>query len=154
MHTYRRIEVTADCDLVQLIVGQYTFRFVYRAAFDIAQHLRLNSRLAMQHQNVPREDWPAHTVDDDILEAELKQLNTSRAVRSSNMRVNCKNYRVGRRDALVLLAIDDVNLEFDADTAGKISRWLRQRAKEAKAWAGDTSTQIRAVGELTDAAKQ
>ena len=50
----------------------------------------------------------------------------------------------------VKLTIGNATVGFHYETALTIAAWLRTRAKEAKARAGDTSRSWRAIGILTD----
>lgn len=52
---------------------------------------------------------------------------------------------------LVVLRIGNVEMKMPYETALKLSQWLRIRAKQAKATAGDTARHWSAVGILTDA---
>lgn len=145
--TIRHCDVSADMDMVRLSVGNASAMFPYQTAFEIAQSVRVASKMCMQHDHIPHKEHHDIALCADFVEGGKVHPHFRRSNLSSS--IGC--WRVGGEGVLVVIELDDTIIKLDYPDALKLHKWIRAGAKQAKAWAGDRSKGMRGLATLTDA---
>lgn len=146
--TKQRIHVAADRDRVLLHIGRLCIEMPYAAAFPVAQHLRLSAKQAMRLCREPMANWRDHAALNDMPERTVPYQVSD--VERVSIRGNF-NWATGWDGEDVKAVFGNNMARFHFVVALKISEWLRDAGKEARAWAGDRSTVRLASSVLSDA---
>lgn len=132
-------------DMVIISLGDFRWQVAYQTAFDICHNSRMQCKRAARIDRAP-----ATLVQDFV--PDLKDCpRPHRGFRRSNLVSNVDCYKMGISGVLVSYGFNGVVTELGYEDGLKLSVLIRQAARRAKAWAGDTSTQSGVYGMLTSA---
>lgn len=134
-------------DMVTIKHGSADIHIHYNAALNIVPALRIACKAALRYVGADPSEW--RNIGDDEDDFEIGE--SYRGFRQSGRLANCSRWRVDVDGALVSLVFDEHTICSPFEDMTKVMRALRQAAKQAKAWAGDSGTTLRVVGRLTDA---
>jgi hypothetical protein len=137
--------VDVENDVVVFRVSNLVARFSYQTAFQIAQRLRLAAGVAARIAGVSQEDR-GDMKRQDAPESFFADVRLDDAGLNGGIRWNVWN-----DGELVAFQFGDQIARWEAPAAMTIASWFRQRGREGKAWAGDTSRTLSVAGILTDA---
>ncbi len=138
------IAVDVENDVVVFRVADQSARFSYYSGFRIAQRLRLAAGVAARAAGAPSEE-----------RRDMKRQEAPEAL-AADIRVEGGDgigpvWDVWTDGELVAFQFGPTILRVEADKGMTLASWFRQRSKEAKQNAGDTSQIINIAGVLTDA---
>lgn len=143
--TKQRIAVNTDLDRVVLSVARTAYPMPYAAANKIAAGMRLASKRAMRISGEPVRNWRAISRVEYYPEIkEIAPLRRMTLTRQFDWSVQVDGERV-------ILILGNCQAGFHFHDALKVSQWLKHAARQAKAWAGDSSKSVVSIGYLTDA---
>ena len=140
------VSLETENDIVVFRVGPKVARFSYTSAFIIAQELRLTGNVAARVAGIPAQD----RFD---MKRQAPAAEDVRAVDVVEQPTDDARWKVWNEGALVAFRVRDWTARWEAPAAMTIASWFRARAREGKAWAGDTSKTLRVAGILTDASE-
>lgn len=148
-----RVAVNAYCDLVYVTLGDRTLRLFYQTTLEIAAGMRLAAKMSMRHEGALVTQWreTLQSIPTSGLPRPEFYRRAHKTFRRSNLLANVSVWRVTWSGALVSLHADDVVFRLHWTDALVLHRVLREWAKDAKSWAGDTSRTTRSVAYLSDA---
>ena len=147
------IDVSTDCDVVVFKIGRAQARLTYASAFTISQRLRLHSKAGMDWAGDNNRQWVARGQLDSGPAPRALPLGPGTG-QPAQIRPQDPRKAIGivNEGELVVMRLGaNVSAKFHYEVALKLSEWLRLRAREAKAWAGDTSRGLSVMGLLHDA---
>ena len=132
-------------DMVDISFSRLRPRVAYQVAFEMSHKLRLQCKRAARLDCAPatlaREFAP-----------DLKDCpRPHRGFRRSQLVSNIQCWKTGINGKLVWLGFDGLPCELSYEDGLKWSSLIREAARRAKAWAGDTSNQMGIHALLTDA---
>lgn len=140
----QREDISVDVENVVVVfrVAEHSARFSYPTGFNIAQKLRLVSGVAARIAGANPE--------------ERFEMKRQEAPHELNAGVELDGVDGSGWDAwnegeLVAFQFGGTIARFEADKGMTLASWFRQRSREAKRNAGDTSETLRIAGILTDA---
>lgn len=146
--TKQNIHVTSDQDMVLLNVGNLTVHIPYLESFKIAQGIRLASKDAMRYIHEDAKKWSDFAKLNDMPD------KTTPYTLSVEKRVTVKkdfNWRIGWEGEDIKMLFGNNSLKLHFTMALKISEWLRNAGREAKAWAGHRGSLLNLRGILSNA---
>lgn len=150
-----RVAVDAYCDIVYVTLGDRTLKLFYQTTLEIAAGMRLAAKMSMRHEGAPVTQWRETLQSISASGCPLSRPELYRRphkiFRRSSLLTNVSVWRVTWSGALVSLYADDVVFKLHWTDALVLHRVLREWAKDAKSWAGDTSSTTRSVAYLSDA---
>ena len=148
--TKQRIHVYTDQDLVVLNVRDLQIEIPFAEGFKIAQGIRLAAKDAMRYIHEDSTKWAEYAKLTDAPDKTLpyKMNELKRVTVKKNF-----TWKVGWEGEDVKLLFGNNLLKFHFTVALKISEWIRNAGKEAKAWSGTGGSFINLTGILSDAEK-
>jgi hypothetical protein len=133
-------------DLVVIRLGRLRPMLPYQNALELAAGLRVACKDAARYDRAPATFWRDMDLDD------LNDCPTPhKGFRRSTLVPNVKGYEVQVNPPLVTLLFDGVPVDIEYESGIKLHQAIRRAGRRAKAWAGDTSTDRRMLGNLTSA---
>ena len=141
------VAVRPNMDMVEVQLGSHTLRVPYQTAFEIASGIRVAAKTSMSFEKTPVKEWR------EISEVEDGEpvLATSHQFRRSKLIGNVNTWSIAFEGALVVIRANELELKLHYSEAFPLHQLIRQKAREAKAWAGDTSRSIKVRATLSDA---
>ena len=106
------------------------------------------AKMAGRYEGVRTNLWRTFVLDKE--RQPRKQLHRDGYRRSGTVS-NIKNWSVGGKRNLVVLHFDDLTVDMHYSDAFKLYVWIRESARDAKAWAGDGSRNMTTRAVLVDA---
>jgi hypothetical protein len=147
------VQVDDREDFVDIRLGEVRAFIPYQNAIHLAQLMRVAAKAAALADNAPASFWREFGLEDPRLDTPAAHgtFRRSRHVASADQ------YHVLHQAGLVRIIFGPIEsstyTELGYADAVAIHNLVRRAAHRAKAWAGDTSRQLRSVGRLTDAAR-
>ena len=133
--------------MVGLKFGPQRFLLYYQTAFKIAAGILMSAKIAAQYEGVRPETW-SETLK---YQQQRPTVPKHREYRRTTEVPNFKTWKVGGERNLVVLTFDQEIIKIHYSEAFVLYGMVRLAAKNAKAWAGDTSRQWTTRAVLVDA---
>ena len=143
----RQCGAAQRCDVVDLKFGSYNAVLYYQSTFKIASAILMAAKLAGRHEGVELRKW----LDFVRTEHFNPVKPTHFEYRRSGITPNVHAWDVAFEGNLVVIKLDDTTIKLHFADAFELYTMLRLAAKDAKAWAGDTSRYWNTRAMLTDA---
>ncbi len=135
--------------MVGLKFGPQRFLLYYQTAFKIAAGILMSAKIAAQYEGVHPSSWSEELKR--ILRQQVPTVPKHREYRRTTQVSNFKTWKVGGERNLVVLTFDQEIIKIHYSEAFVLYGMVRLAAKNAKAWAGDTSRQWTTRAVLVDA---
>ena len=133
-------------DMVVIQLGNLRPMAPYQLAFEIAQRIKVNSRMTAAADRVPA------SFDREMAQIDLEDCpKAHRGFRRSKLVQNFDSWKVGQtNDGLVRIWFDDIATDIGYADGIKMAYLIRRAGHRAKAWAGDTNRGATMLGGLQD----
>ena len=141
-----QVGASDDQDMVEIILDDLRPRITYQSALEIEQNLRVACKHAARYDRAPAYFWR---------DVNMEDLNDCpkphRGFRRSMLVPNVSSWEIKANPPLVALFFDGIGREMDYELGIKLHQMIRRAGRRAKAWGGDTSGNVRMLGNLTNA---
>jgi hypothetical protein len=145
--TSQHVSSSTLLDMVVFEIGTHRPRVPYQTAFEILNGVRMAAKMAMAEDGNPVTAWRQMAE----INADRDKPIPHRGFRRSTEVSNVGTWSVRFEGVLVVLVFDELTAKIHYADALTWYTGLRISARQAKAWAGDTSRTLRGVAHLTDA---
>jgi len=140
----------AELDFVNMRFGHLKVAVPYQTALDIARHLRMACKEAMRLEREPVKNWAEISEIIEITEAQ-EPPRANRTFRRSRLIPTLEEWATKYEGTLIRICFDNESVAMHWSDGLVYHAWLRQAARAAKAWAGDSSKRMVVTGTLTNA---
>lgn len=146
----REWRISNEQELVRIRLGKSVdVTLWYPHAIHLSGGIRLAAKMAMREEGMKVSEWHQLAGSDE----ELPPINVNHRPRRSSAQPNCTRYKAGWDGPLVVVRFDDTAFRLHWKDALSINTILRHYAKQAKGWAGDSSSGFVVHAHLSDAEK-